>query len=496
MQGPGLIMVEDTGDKEAWAGVARHWYSVASERAPMTGRLIHHLAILARPTTLQQIFYYVRLLLLPVATPFTSAQESPMTLFDPVLNATSRRGIKGKVIGRDVWAFGDTGAGQNIISAQHAEELGLHVHKNPRRLRMGNSNTAFSPGIVNYPWAFSENPNEVTNITAHVLDGLEYDLILGNPFLQATQTMTKHISRFVKGVFRAQPKWTLNLLGETSHRLEGLLRGSVPVQGLPDIGSSRNMMNEDWAKAHQFPIKSGRENCGVVHFPDGTTVPTTGQVYTTITLPGGDAIPIVFEVLPNCYVPVVLGEDFVFDNDIYSNYADSIHGLEWVDCSADLLLMDYQKPWYATVAEKAKLLLQPKRRKQMTTSMYSDHLSSMSEGIVTDMKLVGKTQSAKTPNDVIEVERQHKWDLRYQYGSAASPIEWDAEHSRRENHELRQYPQWRLRPNHTLIKYRPMATIVLSEADDEYPHEYPMFGANEAELWRAEHPSNHNSNVN
>ena len=280
------------------------------------------------------------------------------------------RGIKGKVKGRDVWAFGDTGAGQNIISARHAEELGLEIHKSPRRLRMGNSKTVFSRGSVNYPWAFSENPDKITSIVAYVLDGFSYDLLLGNPFLKATQTMTKHITRFVKGVFSAHPKWVLNLLGEMSHRLEGVLGGSVRIQGLPDIGSSRNIMNEDWAKAYGVPIQSGPENCGRVHFPDGTTVATTGRVHTTITLAGGDAIPIVFEVLPNCYVPVVLGEDFVFDNDIFSNYADSLREVEGLDCSDELLLMDYQQPWYATVAEKAKLLMRPKLWKHKTGSTY------------------------------------------------------------------------------------------------------------------------------
>jgi hypothetical protein len=143
------------------------------------------------------------------------------------------------------------------------------------------------------------------------------------------------------------------------------------MQGLPDTGSSRNMMNEHWAKTHGFRIQSGRENCGIVYFPDGNTAATTGRVHTIITLPGGDAIPIVFEVLPNCYVPVVLGEDFVFDNDIFSNYADSLHETEGLDCSDELLLMGYQQPWYATVAEKAKLLMRPKLWKHKTASTYS-----------------------------------------------------------------------------------------------------------------------------
>jgi hypothetical protein len=71
-------------DREVWTGVARHWYSKASNKALTTGRLYHHLAILARPNALQQLFYYAKSLC--VVIPFTLAREFILTLFNPVLN--------------------------------------------------------------------------------------------------------------------------------------------------------------------------------------------------------------------------------------------------------------------------------------------------------------------------------------------------------------------------------------------------------------------------
>ncbi|KAH8816834.1 hypothetical protein F5884DRAFT_777558 [Xylogone sp. PMI_703] len=78
---------DDVRDREVWTGVARHWYSKASNRAPTTGRLYHHLAILARPNAVQQLFYYSKSLCVKVL--FISARESIMTLFDPLLNTES-----------------------------------------------------------------------------------------------------------------------------------------------------------------------------------------------------------------------------------------------------------------------------------------------------------------------------------------------------------------------------------------------------------------------
>ncbi|EEU41004.1 uncharacterized protein NECHADRAFT_66648 [Fusarium vanettenii 77-13-4] len=76
-------------DRETWTGVSRHWYSKASDKSPTTGRLYHHLAILARPNALQQLSYYTKSLC--VLIPFPSARESIMTLFDPVLSKSPNR---------------------------------------------------------------------------------------------------------------------------------------------------------------------------------------------------------------------------------------------------------------------------------------------------------------------------------------------------------------------------------------------------------------------
>ncbi|KAL2014991.1 hypothetical protein VTK56DRAFT_6550 [Thermocarpiscus australiensis] len=75
---------DDIRDREVWTSVSRHWYSRASDKAPTTGRLYHHLAILARPSALQQLYYYTKSLCVEV--PFPSARESIMTLFDPIMS--------------------------------------------------------------------------------------------------------------------------------------------------------------------------------------------------------------------------------------------------------------------------------------------------------------------------------------------------------------------------------------------------------------------------
>ncbi|RMD43529.1 hypothetical protein DV735_g1604, partial [Chaetothyriales sp. CBS 134920] len=77
------IEESDPRDREVWANVARMWYHRAADRSPNIGRIQHHLAVLARPLIVQQLFYYTKALIAVV--PFTNARESIMLLFTPFL---------------------------------------------------------------------------------------------------------------------------------------------------------------------------------------------------------------------------------------------------------------------------------------------------------------------------------------------------------------------------------------------------------------------------
>ncbi|KAK5241547.1 hypothetical protein LTS06_012037, partial [Exophiala xenobiotica] len=73
----------DIRDRENWSNVARMWYNRAADRSPTTGRIQHHLAVLARPNIVRQLFYYTKALISGV--PFVNARDSIMLLFTPFL---------------------------------------------------------------------------------------------------------------------------------------------------------------------------------------------------------------------------------------------------------------------------------------------------------------------------------------------------------------------------------------------------------------------------
>lgn len=50
----------DVEEREVWTKTARSWYTKAADVNPDVGRIQYHLAILARPHLLQQLFYYTK----------------------------------------------------------------------------------------------------------------------------------------------------------------------------------------------------------------------------------------------------------------------------------------------------------------------------------------------------------------------------------------------------------------------------------------------------
>jgi hypothetical protein len=75
------MAIDDTDrtDKRIWAGLARYWYSKASEKSPTAGIFYHHLAILS-PNALQQLFSYSKSLC--VQAPYPETQDSILTVFN------------------------------------------------------------------------------------------------------------------------------------------------------------------------------------------------------------------------------------------------------------------------------------------------------------------------------------------------------------------------------------------------------------------------------
>ncbi|KAK8000214.1 telomerase-binding protein EST1A protein [Apiospora arundinis] len=127
---------DDIRDREVWTAVSRRWYSKASDVVPGTGRLYHHLAILARPNVLQQLYFYSKALSAP--DPFFAALDSIMTLFDPLLSSNKQQSrllpIDFAYVKAHALLFaGKTGSDYNTAVAEFVDNLDHHISRTTRR---------------------------------------------------------------------------------------------------------------------------------------------------------------------------------------------------------------------------------------------------------------------------------------------------------------------------------------------------------------------------
>lgn len=353
---------DDLKDREVWTSVSRHWYSKASDKAPTTGRLYHHLAILARPNALQQLFHYTKALSVP--KPFLSARESILELFDPHLNgartrlpvtdaaftspkytlsvsktghddgnSTMRFGerkssfqsrsswsthyfVEGSVGGVPMEAFPDSGADMCFISPEMASNLNLSpAASTEKQIRLANKKQVQSPGMVEVPWRFA-GEREDHLLQCWILPGCVHDLVLGNRLLKMTETFTKFIRR-IKNRLVPPRGLRLRLIGGETQRLTGFLNGTLTA-ALPDTGSDLMLISDSYARAMGLSVDRSAEHWLNVELADGTPCLTSGVVRDVSWTVGDVTAKWDFYVLDSLCVDVVLSNEYLFGSDVFS----------------------------------------------------------------------------------------------------------------------------------------------------------------------------------
>ena len=196
-------------------------------------------------------------------------------------------------------------------------------------------------------WAFTESPKATFSILCHVIPRCTYDLILGNGFLRATNTLTSFRHRLTKHLFSVTRKVPyFGFLGETCQRLQGTLADKHSVLAIPDTGADRNVMSLQYAVDHGFELLTGQNNCGYLQFADGSYDETVGQVKTYWTFASGERIPVTFEVLEYCCSDVVIGEEILMEYKVFVKHAASIFlTATGQDDSYELAPFDFINSW-------------------------------------------------------------------------------------------------------------------------------------------------------
>lgn len=241
-------------------------------------------------------------------------------------NKTRRRimVLPGLINGSKVSALPDTGAGRNMMSERFARSQKIQVRRGPESrstYKLANGRSVRSRGIAVVRWKFGEKEVEEYKLEFHILPDCVYDVIIGQEFLEASDTLSANRHRLQLQESTPRDVRYVNLCGSPCQTLLGFIDGE-PIGALPDTGSEVNIMSELYAERRGYKINKIESDMDELQFADGSSQRTIGKIDARWAFnddPGG-SVTITFEILSQCPYEVIIGQNILYDHDVYNKH--------------------------------------------------------------------------------------------------------------------------------------------------------------------------------
>jgi hypothetical protein len=185
-------------------------------------------------------------------------------------------------------------------------------------VKLGNGSTVSTIGTTTSLFAFA-GEKATHALLFHVLRTSVYDVVLGSPFLQATETLTRYAHRIGRRCHEALSHRVCAL--GASQRVSGRLNG-IHMDATPDTGSDVSLMSASLAARHKLKVNTEKQHRVLLEFADGSTATATGLVENLEWRYGdtGDPYRMDVYVLPQLSVDLLLGYDFLHDTNAFVAY--------------------------------------------------------------------------------------------------------------------------------------------------------------------------------
>ncbi|KAF1949991.1 hypothetical protein CC80DRAFT_539850 [Byssothecium circinans] len=252
-----------------------------------------------------------------------------------------------------VTAIPDTGSDENAISSDFAKEIGLQIENNtssPVTFQPANGRSIKSSGIASTTCFFGKGLNKQpkTSIFFNVFPKLAVPVLIGRVFLQATETLTKHIDRLE--VSHCPPSVLPRILhlNRPQQRLRCYLNVNLAYANA-DTGAEMNLASPEFAAQRGFQIEKPDAEHQEVELADGSRAPISGQFrarFDTFDRPSRDGLrprphEVYFYILDNLTTDVLLCGDLLFEISAFSDQQNSFVDLDCLGIFSDLNLVKW-----------------------------------------------------------------------------------------------------------------------------------------------------------
>jgi hypothetical protein len=254
------------------------------------------------------------------------------TSYDISLAAHEHR-LPGKLDGRAILAFPDTGTDACTMSLSYARSHGYTIDRTGQQYVLGSHVNTIGTGIL--PFSF-QGEKESYSVEFNVLRNSPHDVVIGGLFLRLTQTLTRYQHR-LKQMLRGDCLQTSPALGShgrvrgrmrdsriTSERsIKGYLNGDE-ISACPDTGADANFVSLKYAETHGLPIDPTAISS--VQLGNGSIINTLGTTSSSFSFAGEETIhTLSFDVLRTSIHDIVLGTPFLKATETMTRFASRIH---------------------------------------------------------------------------------------------------------------------------------------------------------------------------
>jgi hypothetical protein len=244
-------------------------------------------------------------------------------------SATRSFHVQGEVNGHKIDALPDSGAEKCYIKDDLARSLGLTPEAGSAcEILLPSKEKIHSPGSVDVEWKFS-GESKVYPLKCFVLPICQHALILGAKVLRQTKTLTDFRNRIKTCIRPLTRRFGLHLLDSERERVWGFLDG-CQTSALGDFGSDVMAISASYAQRLGLRVNKQPRNRIEVEFADGSSTFTAGMVFGVDWMFGdtGAVFKCDFHVLNNLPADVILSNEFLWEQDAFSNYEQYFYNLE------------------------------------------------------------------------------------------------------------------------------------------------------------------------
>jgi len=181
----------------------------------------------------------------------------------------------------------DSGSDVNCIRYNFARSIGVVVTKEVTYFSLPVEQSYLkATGVASIICQFPSPPTMAQPVKFFVFDRLQCDVLLGRPFLRATQTLDlyQHRLRHIEGA--SDVPLAVRSIGQVEEGVQCWLDGE-PVWALPDTGADVNLISSTFARALGYGDGKGKpidcENRFDLEFADGSTVTTEGIIQLSVS---------------------------------------------------------------------------------------------------------------------------------------------------------------------------------------------------------------------